>query len=362
MIFMKVAIAFDFAEGRSGGEKIVSFLAKRYNADIYIGYANWNKIIPDFKNFNVNIIGNIPKIPIIKQELLVRKFRNLNLSNYDVTICLGYYSIYSSIKNHPLIWYAYGPSSLFYKKPSDTSLRVSLTWKIGALIWKKRIQNYDKKVVKKHIDKIIVISKYASQSLKDCYGVDSLIVNPPTDTKKFFYKPHKGYYLIVSRFEPGKRVEIAIEAFKKMPNKILFIEGSGSTESYLRNLASGSKNIKFLGRVHSLEDLANLYANCIALIGTAFYDEWSMPMVEAMASGKPCISVNQGAYPEIIINNKTGILVEGTPVGIIDGVNKITPEVAEKMKKNCIDRAKDFDINVFYKKWDGIIKSVVKHE
>lgn len=357
---MKIAILSDILPGRSGAEKITCMLATHYDADIYTGYINLDKVLPEFKKLNV-ITFNASKIPLLMQELLVRKFRNLNLSNYDITICLGYYSIYSSIKNHPMIWYSYGSSPLFYKKPTDASLRTSLAWKIGAPIWKNRIQSYDKKVVKKHIDKIVAISEYASKELKDRYDINSLIINPPVDTKNFYYKPHKGYYLIVSRFEGGKRVEIAIEAFKKMPNKILFIEGSGSTEKYLHKLAAGAKNIKFLGRISS-EELLDVYANCIALIGTAFYDEWSMPMVEAMASGKPCISVNQGAYPEIIINNKTGILVEGTPMGIIDGINKITPKIAEKMKKNCIKRAKDFDINVFYKKWDNIIKNVVKHE
>lgn len=139
-----------------------------------------------------------------------------------------------------------------------------------------------------------------------------------------------------------------------MPDKILFIEGSGSLKNHLQKLAGNVKNIKFLGRVSS-EELLELYANCIALIGTAFHDDWSMPMLEAMASGKPCIGVNQGAYPEVILEN-TGFLVDGNSNGIIDGVKKMTPEVAKKMKNTCIKRAKECDISNFYKKWDNILR------
>lgn len=349
---MKVAILFDFIETLGGGEKILLFLAEKFKADIYTGYANWGKIHPKFNSHRINTIGNIPKIQLLKQELLVRKFKKLDLSEYDVIICLGYYSIYASIKNHPVIWYTYGPSPLFHKK--EKFLKEDLSQKIGSWLWKKRIQEYDRGVVENHIDRIVVISKYSGQRVKECYGRDSLVIYPPVDVEKYYNKKSKGYYLVVSRFTSGKRVDLTIKAFKRMPEKTLYIEGSGPLEKHLKNLASGAKNIKFLGRVNAETELPELYANCIALIVAAFYDEFSMPMIEALASGKPIIAVNQGAFPEIIDKN-SGVLVEGTPEGIMKGVEKITPKIAAKMKNACIKRAKEFNINSFYKKWDNLI-------
>ena len=357
---MKIAILFDFIEGVSGGEKLLLFLAKKYKADIYTGYANLDRSYKEFKKFNINVLGKIPKIQLIKQEMFVRKFRSLDLSDYDATICLGFYSIYASLINHPVIWNAYGVSSLFYRRANFPKefLNQSLTWRIGAEIWRRRIQNYDKKIVKKYIDKIITISEYSRQAFKNYYNRDSVIIPPPVDMKKHYYKPSKDYYLVVSRLEHGKRVDLAVKAFKNMPDKTLFIEGNGSLRKILEKLAGNAKNIKFLGRASS-EELLELYANCIALIGTAFYDDWSMPMIEAMASGKPVIGVNQGAYPEIIIKN-TGVLVDGSPKGIINGVKKITPEVAKNMKNVCIKRAKEVDTNSFYKKWDKVLNEIIK--
>jgi glycosyltransferase involved in cell wall biosynthesis len=292
--------------------------------------------------------------------MLIRKFRKLNLSNYDVSICLGLYSIYASTKNHPIIWNPYGVSPFFYKRADFPKgfMKRSLIWKIGAWLLIKRTKKYNKKVVTENIDKIVTISEYSRKAFNEYYNRDSIMIPPPVDMSKHYCKPNKGYYLLVARLEPGKRVELAVEAFKKMPDKTLYIEGIGSVEEKLKKLAEGAKNIRFLGRIPSNE-LPEVYANSIALIGTAFYDDWSMPMVEALASGKPCIAVNQGAYPEIVVDNKTGLLVNGDVEGIISGVNKITPEIAEKMKDDCIERARIWSTENFGNNWDKVIEMLL---
>jgi len=349
---MKIAILIDYLEGRGGGEKLVSFMAKKYNADIFVGYANWDRILPEFKQLNVKIIADkITSIPLLKQEQLIKCFSELDLSKYSTVICLGYYSIYAHHKNK--IWYSYGLSPIFYKKAKQMAIRESLIKKVGSKLWKWRIKAYDKETVR-NIGKIVAISEYSKKIIDDYYGVNCMVINPPVDTSKFNYKPNKNYYLIAARLEPGKRVELAIEAFRGLSKEVLFVEGSGSQELYLKSILGNMDNINFIGRVSS-EELADYYSECIALITTAFHDEWSMIMVEALASGKPCISVNQGAFPEII-NKDTGILVDDTPEGIRAGVRKITPEIAIKMKDACIKRAKEFDIHSFYKKWDGLIE------
>jgi glycosyltransferase involved in cell wall biosynthesis len=356
----KIAILFDFIEGSAGGEKLLRFLADRYKADIYTGYVNWDRTYPEFRNFNVKTIGKIPKIQLLKQEMLIRKFRKLKLSGYDAIICLGLYSIYAAEKNHPIIWNPYGVSPFFYKRADLPKgfVKRNIIWRIGAWLLTKRTKSYNKKIVKNNIDKIATISEYSRNAFNNYYERDSLVIPPPVDMKKHFYKINKGYYLLVARLEPGKRIELAIDAFKKMPDKTLFVEGIGSIKEKLEDSAKGYENIKLLGRVPS-EKLPELYAECIALIGTAFFDDWSMPMVEALASGKPCIAVKQGAYVEII-DEKTGVLVNGDVDGIIKGVKKITPKVAEKMKDDCVERAKKWDTEIFGKKWDKLIEDAIK--
>lgn len=351
---MKIALLFDFIEGRSGGEKLLRFLAQKYDADIYTGYVDWDNTYPEFKDMKITVIGKIPRVQLLKQEMLIRSFRKLDLSGYDKVICLGLYSIYVAEKNKNVIWYPYGVSPFFKKRDNleNGFASHSLIWKVGAWLLTMRTKKYNKKVVQNYIAKIVTISNYSKKSFIEYYGRGSVVISPPVDMIKHYWKLDKGYYLIVSRLLVGKRLDLAIEAFKKMPDKKLYIEGIGHMEEKLKELANGYDNIVFLGRVSS-EELLKLYSECIAFIGTALYDDWSMPMVEALASGKPCIAVNTGAYPEIV-NEKVGVLVEGTSKGIIEGVNKITSMVSINMKNECIKRAENWGMVEFSKRWGKI--------
>ncbi len=355
---MKIALLMDYIKGIAGGEKLLLYFAKRYDADIYTGYINWDKTYPEFKNYNIKTLSKISRIPLLKQNSLVKAFKEIELVDYDATICLGFYSIYSSWKNIPVIWSAYGVSPIFYKRADvpDEFIKQGLIRRIGEWIWKRRMQKDDKEIIQKYIEKIVAISKYSSQAFKDYYNRDTEIIPPPVDMKKHYNRPAEPYYLIVSRLEHGKRVDLAINAFKDMPDKNLVVVGTGSLEKKLKKMAS--KNVYFHKNLKE-ENLLELYAHCIAFIGTAFYDDWSMPMIEAMASGKPCIGVKQGAYPEVI-QEKTGVLVKGTPEGIARGVGIITGAGTEYFKETCIKRAKECDVSNFYKKWDKLLKEVTK--
>ena len=349
---MKTAILFDFIEGRAGGEKLLLFLANKFDADIYTGYVNWNETYKDFEKFDITTLDNIPRLPLLKQEMLIRNFRKLDLSGYDKIICLGLYSIYAAKNNRGVIWYPYGVSPFFQKRAGFPKgfIDQNFIWKVGAWLLTKRTKSYNKRIVQENIEKIVTISEYSRNSFFKYYARDSTVIPPPVDMNKYYWKPSRGYYLIVSRLMAGKRVELSIKAFKLLPEKKLIIEGDGPIKEKLMRMANGCKNITFLGRIPS-ENLPKLYSECIAFIGTSFYDDWSMPMVEALASGKPCIAVNQGAYPEIV-NKDVGILVEGIPEGIIYGVNFL----GEKEKNKCIKRAKQWSIEEFGRSWDKVCR------
>ena len=206
------------------------------------------------------------------------------------------------------------------------------------------------------VDAIVAMTKWNADMVKDYYGRNATrIIFPPIETKKLYNKQSRGYYLMVASLFPEARIDLVIKAFKKIPDKTLYIEGIGPAESYLKKIAGDSKNIKFLGRGNTSE-LRELYAKCIALLDVGYYRGFSMVMGEALASGKPCIAVNQGAYPEMIANNKTGAIVNPTVEGVIDGVSRITPDVAADMKKACLAKAKQFDLKSFYSGWDAVLK------
>jgi glycosyltransferase involved in cell wall biosynthesis len=356
---LRIAVLIDSLEVRGGGEKIALHLAKKYDGEIYTSKVVWENILPEFKELKVNVVGGqIPSVPFLAQEAMLRGFRKLDLSDYDATVCLGAgYTYYTAERNHPTIWYTFGISPLFYKNGPRTwdywSLG-GLQYRPAVLLWRTRMRGYDKRIVGNLVDKIVAVSHYTGTTVKEYYGRPAEVIPPPMDDRRFINKRDEGYYLVVARLVPEKRIDLVINAFRKMPDKTLWIEGTGPTESYLKKLSEGSKNIKFLGRVGS-DELLDLYAKCIALVSMDYYQGYCTVIIEAFASGKPCILVNQGGYSELVTEGVNGTLVGEEVSELVKGVARMTPDVAARMKEACLEKAKEFTLSSFYGRWGKIL-------
>ena len=359
---IKIALLIDGLIARGGGERVAYFFAKRYNVDIYTAEINWDKILPEFRKFNIHLVEPEVKLPLINREFLIRKFESIDLSSYDIVVCLGPgYSTYAGIKNHPSILYAFGLSPLFYKRGLDEDKY----WPGGKFymkpivdLWARRLKKSDKELISKHLDRIVCISKFTQHAVKAYYNRDSMVIGLPVNMGDYRFNKEGSYYLTVDRLIPAKRIDLVVRAFLKMPDKQLIVEGVGPELERLKEMAKGRKNIIFVGRVNS-KKLIDLYSGCIALISMSYQQDWSMVMIEAMAAGKPGIGPNEGAYKEIITNNKNGVLVDASVEGIILGVSKITAKVGKTMQNACLSTASKYDEYNFYRHWDSLFRKMV---
>jgi glycosyltransferase involved in cell wall biosynthesis len=221
-------------------------------------------------------------------------------------------------------------------------------------------QSSDKEAVK-NINKIISNSNNIKNKVKEIYKRESLVINPPINTKKFHFKDHQNFWLSVNRLMPEKRIDMQIRAFNNLPNEQLIILGGHDNHNfrYLKQLDSlSSINTVFLKDV-SEEELIKMYSLCKGFITTARDEDFGMTVVEAMASGKPVIAPNEGGYKETVINNKTGILINNiNEEKIIQAIKQINQELEinpNKYKEACINQAKKFDTEVFVNKIKEII-------
>ncbi|MEM5797313.1 MAG: glycosyltransferase [Candidatus Aenigmatarchaeota archaeon] len=169
--------------------------------------------------------------------------------------------------------------------------------------------------------------------------------------------PAKDYYLAPGRLDPIKRVDLIIEAFKQLKDKNLIIIGDGPEKSKLLSMAKGYANIKILD-VSTQEELRDYYSKCICCIAIP-NDDYTMVPLEAAAAGKPSIVSDDFGVRETVVENKTGILIKPDVKNLVNAINSMTPEVAESMKKDCLNFAKKFDIDIFYEKWENKIKSML---
>jgi len=159
------------------------------------------------------------------------------------------------------------------------------------------IRNWDRRTADR-VTHFIAISKTVQQRIHECYGRDSVVIYPPVDTD--FYTlaetPREDHYLVVSAFAPYKRIDLAIEACRRL-NRRLVIIGTGQDSTRLRALAG--PDIEFLGW-QSDESIREHLRRCRALLFPGEEDFGIVP-VEANACGTPVIALGRGGATETIL-------------------------------------------------------------
>jgi glycosyltransferase involved in cell wall biosynthesis len=186
----------------------------------------------------------------------------------------------------------------------------------------KRLRSWDV-ASSNRVNQFVANSKFVSGRIAKYYGRDSVVIYPPAEVD--FFRPsdatREDFYLIVSALVPYKRIDIAIEAFKRS-GRTLVIAGSGPEKESLQKMAG--PNIKFLGRV-SVEELRSLYQKARAMVQTA-EEDFGISVVEAMACQCPVIALGSGGALETIEEGETGLFFNDlTPESLGKTVDKMSP-------------------------------------
>ncbi len=152
----------------------------------------------------------------------------------------------------------------------------------------------------------IANSKLVAERIKRIYGREAHVIPPPIDVNRFHMSNEtEDYYLVLSRLISYKRIDLAIEACRRM-NRRLVIIGDGPDRERLEKLADD--RIEFLGR--QPDGVVNSYAaRCRALLFPG-EEDFGMAPLEANAAGRPVIAYRGGGATETVIDGKTGVFFE----------------------------------------------------
>ena len=154
------------------------------------------------------------------------------------------------------------------------------------------------------VDRFIANSAHVAAQISKRYHRHARVIHPPVELERFTPGTGRGgYFLCLGALAPYKRIDLAIEAFRRT-GQALWIAGSGQSSDWLRNLP---RNIKVLGQVSDAE-LATLYGNARALIFPGVEDFGITPL-EAQACGRPVIAFGRGGALETV-TEKTGLFFE----------------------------------------------------
>ena len=154
------------------------------------------------------------------------------------------------------------------------------------------------------VDHFIANSPAVADRIQKYYRREAVVIPPPVDASRFLFDPTtqpEDYFLVVSRFMPYKRIDLAIQACNRLQLPLVII-GSGRDQQRLQQMAGPT--IRFLGRLSDAEVL-HYYAHCRALILPGEEDFGITPL-EAQASGRPVVAYSAGGALASVIDGVTG--------------------------------------------------------
>lgn len=348
---LKVAIVVEELTQLGGAERLLDyFLEELPQAPVYTIVWDKEKTLHRYDKFDIRP-SFIQKLPLAVKHykwylaLMPKAVESFDLSCYDVVLSITS-ALVKGVKtdnnqlhvcycNTPTRWLWTDTNNYLKSAPIPTFIRPVMPILISNL------RKWDLKAAKRP-DYFIANSQNVQKRIKKYYGRDSLPIFVPVDCRNFTVSSKKGeYYLVVSRLEPYKKIEMVIEAFRKL-NLPLKIVGSGTKFDDFKKMAS--KNIQLVGRV-SDKKLAQMYKHSIATIFPQEEDAGIVPL-ESMAAGRPVIAFHRGGALETVIEGKTGVFFEKQEVeNLILAVKKF-----QKLKFNSRvirQQAQKFDKELF---------------
>lgn len=166
----------------------------------------------------------------------------------------------------------------------------------------------------------------------------------------------------VGRLEPNKNTETLIKALAaiKDENVKLIVCGDGVQREYLEKLSVelGLENqVIFLGNV---ADMKNAYRAADVLASASFREGLSRTVMEAMASGLPCVISNIRGNTDLIEDGKGGFLCETEDASAYAEKIKLLAEdksLREKMGRNNLITIQKFSTETVTEEIRRIYKS-----
>lgn len=205
-------------------------------------------------------------------------------------------------------------------------------------------------------DNVVCWSKFHRDlALKQGYPDSTKYVYGCTNTD--FYKPDEDkpfekedYFFFYARMHPDKRPDIFLRLAEACPNQRFILSGSFGKTGTPDHAAYGkmyATEAAKLSNVTVMPDVSKakavwLMQHAKAIVHPSVGECFGLVIVEAMACGTPVIVSRDGAFPEIVIEGKTGFLCENFEqyVNAVKNVDVLSPERArkdavERFSKKC---------------------------
>ena len=358
---MRVAIFHDYFGAIGGGERTALTLARAWNATVYTTEIHRPSIERlGYGDVRLVSLGDlVPRVPLKFIHATLR-FARANV-DADVYVLSGNWATWAARRHHPNVMYCYSPARGFYdlrksilrRQPSRPHRTLAWTWTHLHRAWDR--------VAWSEVDRVVAISENVRGRIRRYLGRKSSLVYPPTDVSRYRFEALDDFWLSVNRLYPEKRLDLQFDAFRRLPGERLVVVGGYSrgdhVDPYVRSLRP-PPNVELRGEVPEAE-LLRLYARCRGLVCTAMDEDFGLTPVEAMASGKVVLAVDEGGFRETIVPGETGWLLPADAGAFAAKIRALRDDDLAARAEACRQRALRFDEGRFLGDMRAILEEAV---
>lgn len=231
-------------------------------------------------------------------------------------------------------------------------------------------------ILAKKVRHVITVSEFSKKRIIETCGVleDHVSVIYNGVDARFFGEsgpqniqslniPFKRYILALGSIEPRKNLENLMLAWKQVEHRyqgeigLVIAGGKGAAQVFGQfSVECKPDFVHFTGHVPDAL-LPALYKQAILFCYTSRYEGFGLPLIEAMASGVPCIGSRGTSIPEVV--GDSGLLVEPTlPGEIAEAITNMLDNPSEAARYGLMgpERARQFDWAITARQTDAILQ------
>lgn len=338
----KVLIIHDWLHTKDGGaEKVLYEVLQLYpNADVATLLFDRDRFGAQLKGHKVRTswLQYLPKALKRRPELLLPFVKSaverLPTQGYDLVIALSsaWVKNVKLTSRTKLLVYCHSPARMLWdywpralhERSHNPFVRAYVTWLTS------RLRLWDYYVSQQNHRHLIANSQTVARRIEKFYGRKATVIFPPVEIGPIAATDRDIGYCMISVLAKYKNIDLAIEAFRGTKRKLV-IAGDGPDRERLEDLAAGSTNIRFLGRI-SEADKRKLLSRAQGFLFCNIEDFGITP-IEAMAAGVPVVALRGGGLMETMVEGETAIFFDRAEVSQLKSA-------IEKSEHHEWDRAK----------------------
>ncbi len=174
--------------------------------------------------------------------------------------------------------------------------------------------------------------------------------------------------LFVGRLHRDKNVPLLLETMARLnaarADVSLWLVGEGPEELELKRMAQElgiAGHCHFVGRLDQ-SSVAHYMNAADLLVLQSVWEGMPTVVLEALASGRPCVSTRVGDVEDAVVDGETGYVVDDEPEAVAEGIGKVLARRPEDWTDACARMGRQFDWSVIAERTAQVYRQAAQRD